>query len=303
MADYQLKAITKMSSPLELVLHLPMTFPRYRDLLLSLGPESPALVVEARCNERLVGVGLAVLRDSGGQGEILSIFVASEVRGQGLGTQLLAMLEQILATRSATSARLSYQTGQTGTEALECILRKRQWSEPETALIVCTATGESIKTAPWLTQRPLHQDFSLFMWTTLSETERQAIRDKQRNEAWYPELVSPFIDEALIAPESSIGLRHNASSDIAGWMITHRIGPRTVRFSSQFVSPPYRFFDLGTYLIVKAIKLQFDSDKLTTGKWYFQPDNKTTNRFTQRSLRPYLTGYDQIKHSTKTLSV
>ena len=63
--------------------------------------------------------------------------------------------------------------------------------------------------------------------------------------------VTPFTDDSRIDGPTAVGLRYK--SQVIGWMVTHRISPQTIRFTSLFVSPDLRNKNLGVRVLASAL--------------------------------------------------
>ena len=125
-----------------------MTFPAYRHLL-GLEP-SPRhqheldrriiqpVAVAARVGAEPAGLVVAELpfhdEDPNGP-EVLSLFVNSDFRNQGIGTGLMAELQRVIASRGFGVLNAVYMTGRPDIDFVERILRRLEWQPPTTRMI------------------------------------------------------------------------------------------------------------------------------------------------------------------------
>lgn len=229
-----------------------MTFPAYRHLL-SL---APALRLPAEPEQRLVtAVGVVARRHGqpvglvlaewpvhadGGTPELLSLFVASAHRGEGIGRALLAAIEDdILVGRGASALEAVYTTGKPAIAILEHLFQRQGWSAPEPRALLVRFDMEEALAAPWVA-RPdratslLPDGATIFPWVELSGAERQHLRDSNTARPWIPNSLQPWRHDHLgFDPVSSVGLRYRG--EVVGWVINHQVDDRTVRFTCSFM--------------------------------------------------------------------
>lgn len=223
-----------------------MTFASYRHLLrLEPAPrhpeeaESPLVEpfgVLARHGETVAGMALAEapLR-ADGVPQVLSLFVEGEWRRQGIGTRLLAWVEEEAARRGFASLGGVYTTNRPATAALERIFARLGWSPPTTRMLLVRFSPEKAKEAPWFRRISLRPRDVLFDWVRLTDAERAALREGQGRRPWIPEGLEPWRYDTLAHLDrgSSVGLRHDG--DIVGWVLNHRLSDGTVRFTCSHV--------------------------------------------------------------------
>lgn len=182
-------------------------------------------------------VALAVAEIPEGQAaraEILSLSVAAEHRGRGLGAALLAATERQLALRGVEEVRGVYMTGQPSQPALERLLVKAGWSAPETRQITMRFTPEGARRMDWYGRYPFGAGFEVFPWKEITDEERERLRASQRATAWIKPDLEPWRHDAYgFEPVSSIGIR--LDGEIVGWVINHALDERTVRFTCSFI--------------------------------------------------------------------
>lgn len=224
-----------------------MTFPAYRHLLAMrpaqrLPLESEQRLVQpvaavARTATDPVALALAEMpvRAEDGPSELLSIFVAPEHRGRGIGTALVAAIEQALGARGAASVEAVYTTGKPAIAAVERMFEKRAWDAPTLRTITVRFTMAEALATPWYGRLGLlPQGAEIFSWTELTAAERTRIRESNEAAAWIPNGLEPWRHDGIgFDPVSSVGLRYRG--DVVGWVINHQIDPRTVRFTCSFM--------------------------------------------------------------------
>jgi N-acetylglutamate synthase-like GNAT family acetyltransferase len=276
-----------------------MTFPSYQFILQTSNLADSIIAIGASINQTPIALVLAETYPQEKTAIILSIFVKPEYRNQGIATDLLIHLEQSLRERGYQAVELVYTTGKSTTPALEHLLDKCGWNQPQLRLLIGKATSEQMIEAPWLYKYSLPEDFTIFPWPDLTEAERTAILEKQEKQAWYPDNLSPFVQEQEIEPLNSLGLRHQGQ--VVGWMVTHRIAPDTIRYTRLFVKQELQKMGRAIPLLAESIKLQCSTD-IPYGIWTIQQDNLGMLNFMKRRMAPYLSSLQESRGVLKTLN-
>lgn len=222
-----------------------MTFPAYRRLLdLGRAQRHPGMAGQPWVKPLALGAwafgepaALALAEIPEGQSaraEILSLFVAAEHRGRGLGGALLAAAERALARMGVEEVQGVYMTGQPGQPALERLLIRAGWSAPETRQLTMRFTPEGARRMEWFGRYPFGDGFEVFPWKDLTDEEREGLRASQRATGWIKPDLEPWRHDAYgFEPVSSIGIR--LDGEIVGWVINHALDERTVRFTCSFI--------------------------------------------------------------------
>lgn len=258
-----------------------LTFPTYVPLITALEKNKHVLAFKATMEKNVVGLIVGEI-DPQGKGCVRSLFTMPLVRGMGIGTALLARLEQAFYLRNCIWLNIKYQNNKPTTAYLEKILAKRQWSDARLNSRFFKIRRDVAATMPWMKRFFATPPYTIFQWHDLPQAER----DYLQNEAdWYPDVLSPFKSEANIDYTSSIGLRYH--DEIIGWAITHRVQPDTVCLSSLFVRDSFAGGRGGILLIAECSRQMAASD-VTYGMWMIYNVNETVTRFVQRNCGPYL---------------
>ncbi|NEO25082.1 GNAT family N-acetyltransferase, partial [Moorena sp. SIO4A5] len=229
--------------------------------------------------------------------EVLSLFVKPNYRGQGIGTALLTRIEKVLSLRGCQEVELIYTTGRSGILELESLLRKCNWSPPESRRLICQSTTDKIAKAPWM-QLSMSSSYQIFPWIEITQAERRTIEEQQQQHPWIdPDLV-PWKYEKELEPLNSLGLRYRGQ--VVGWVITHRIAPDTIRYSSMFVRKDLQKRARGMTLVVNAIQLQAQVN-IPNCVCSVQITNTAMSNFVKKHMSPYLTSFEESRVSFKAL--
>lgn len=210
-----------------------------------------------------IPAGLALCEQvSSEQIELRSLFVLPKYRNQGIATVLLASAEKEAIKRGCKTFSILFQDQGKGAEIMPHLLDRSGYSPPQFSALICRSLNQGkILTAPFLKKSLLPPSCELFLWRTLSRKERDIIKDKQKKTPWYPELLSPFSNEEEIEYLNSLGLRYRG--EIAGWVITHRISKKTIRYTTSFVREDLQQYGFAAPLLIEAIKLHLSSPEST----------------------------------------
>jgi cytochrome P450/GNAT superfamily N-acetyltransferase len=278
------------------------TYPYYRAKLQAIEPEG--FVVAIAANSDLgepIGLALAEIGQDSKFALVLSIFVKPNYRSQGIGTTLLIRLGEELAIRGCTEAKLRYVTGKPTTPALESLLTKCNWAHPQFNFLVCKSNLTNILNAPWMHKEyRLPPSFTIFPWGEMTSEERQTIQQEQEANPWIPDFHVPSTHETdNLEPLNSLGLRYKGQ--VVGWILTHRIAPDTIRYTSMFVRQDLQKMARGIALLVNAIRLQ-DKANIPNGIWIVSNKNMPMVGFVKKRMLAYLTSVEENKGSLKSLN-
>jgi GNAT superfamily N-acetyltransferase len=276
-----------------------LTYPTFRPRLRTLKQDQFLIAVGVHLHQIPVGLALAEYLPDEGVGEILSLFVTPEHRGQGLGKALVREMESHLRQRNCSKLHLVYIPNPT-TPALENILLQHHWNPPQPRMLICTSTPETLQKAAWLKLDTIADpNYTIFPWVELTAQERQDILMRQAQSRWYPDILSPFKEEAIQEPLNSLGLRYR--DRVVGWMITHCITPNTIRYTSLFVKEEIQSIGRAIPLLATSIKIHVQHRESYQAVCTVAIDNAPMVKFVQRRLAPYLVSMRQSMQSFKLM--
>jgi GNAT superfamily N-acetyltransferase len=268
--------------PPEAAAYWGLTYPHFRALL----DRSESVAVGAELFGRPVGLALAEREAEYPRvGRIHSVAVAEDQRRIGLGSSLLARVEDELEAEGYLGASAVYMEGLPVTPTVEHALDRRGYLPPRRRMLICESDFRTITQAPWMERRPLPAEYELFPWVELRPEEREDILARQRAAEWYPETLSPFPEEERIEPVSSLGLRFHGQ--VVGWCITHRMKPDTIRFFRLFIRRDLQPMGRGAEMVRESI---WRHEHTEVDKAYFDVavHNVAMLRFLERRLAPWL---------------
>ncbi|MBD2513761.1 GNAT family N-acetyltransferase [Nostoc sp. FACHB-973] len=276
-----------------------LTYPTFRPRLRIIKQDRSLVAIGIHFEQTPVGLILAEFLQHESIAEILSVFVVPEHRGQGLGKALLNEMEQYLRQHNCSKMHLVYIPNST-TLALEKILHQQEWHSSQPRMLICTGTPDAIQKASWLKLDAMpDSNYTMFPWLELTLQERQDILTQQAESGWYPDILSPFKEEAILEPLNSLGLRYQ--NQVVGWMITHCIAPDTIRYTSLFVKKELQSIGRAIPLLATAINTHVQHRKSHQAVFTVDMNNEPMMKFVQRRLAPYLVSIRQSMQTCKVL--
>ncbi len=246
------------------------------------------IAVEARFEGQLTGLALIELLpyEYHQVAELCSLVVKPNYRKQGIGRQLFAFLQDaLILQRGMHAICFKYVAGKPDAEALERIIASQGWLPPKIHLIRYCFDVYAFD-PPWLHHSfPIPSSMNFFSWNDLQPSEKKQIEFMESQGMFLP-LVSPFLEEASLDAHISVGLRHEGK--IAGWCITHRIDPSTLRYSALYVDSTLHHVGYGIALLVESIRRL---KQVHTPRAFCEINlsqvNRSWLRFVDKRLMPY----------------
>ncbi|MEH2233750.1 MAG: TIGR03032 family protein [Nostoc sp.] len=257
-----------------------LTYPSLQKRWQTQPPQGELTGLSASLDGAIVGFAISE-RLNPQQAEIISLFVLPEYRSQGIGTRLVAYLEQELAQQGCVEIILSYSTSTLTNVALEPVLQKLHWQPPQINLVLGKTATEKIAQAPWLNKYPLPPAFEVFPWLDVGLS------------------LPPNVEAHRLEPLNSLGLRYRG--EVIGWVLTHRVAPDTIRYTTFSIAQAFEKRARGVWLLASAIRRQVDSGVpyLTGSVSYHYP---RLLQFVERHLTPYLTGVGEVRQTSKLIN-
>ena len=188
--------------------------------------------------ERPVGLALAERSiEAPDRAEVLSVFVESDRRNDGVATGLVHRLEQHLRAAGVRTVTAVYMTGKPGIAAMERVFEKCRWTPPEARTISVWFTPEEAMRMPWFGRIEVETpDFENCASGDVTPDEKAELARSHEAAPWIPRGLEPWRHDFYgFEPVSSIGMRHRGA--IIGWIINHEVRPGSVRFTCQFMRP------------------------------------------------------------------
>jgi GNAT superfamily N-acetyltransferase len=247
-----------------------------------------------------IGIVLSTFRVPQRYAVVLALYVEEKFRNKKIGTQLLAQLESVLVEKDCSLMSITYQSDLPTTVYLEKTLNRLGWDQGMPFSIRCHFKSSTFS-ASWMKNKyRLPKDIEIFKWKFLTLKERKQLELELSKET-IPSSVSPFIQETLIEPSNSLGLRKK-DGEVIGWMITHRVSEDTIQYASLFIKPEYQFLGYAVYLSVESIRLQMEGpiENAYLNVTYAECDNSWL-RYVKNRIIPNAVKVDRFKESYRRI--
>ncbi len=270
------------------------TFHAYQHILYSLQAGGSIAAFGA-----LVGgapAGMVICEAAPETANIVSICVGAEFRNRGVGSALLAAAEQELAGKGAGIAAFTYATGKPTQPALERMLAKCGWPQPQPKHLICTSDKRMYA---FLSEYKLPPSFEVFPWTEVTPEDRASLERSQAAEQWVPKGLWPFDYEATMEPANSVGVRYGG--ELVGWLITQPREPDAVCYSCSWMRPDLQRRGRLVAAYAEAVRRQIEFTTKPIGIWIVPYHHESMASFVLRRMKPWLISLSEFRHSRKPL--
>jgi GNAT superfamily N-acetyltransferase len=269
-----------------------LTYPAYRNQLQNCDGSS-ILAIGVDDELRPIGLVLAKYSSVERRGEILSVFVLPDRRTQGIGSELLDRMEQLLAQQGCLEVSLVFVPNAT-TASFEHMLARGNWRIPQPRMLLaesdCVRWDNQNLVDTWqdyLRRSPLPPAFEIFPWAEVLPQELEKIHSQE--DIWYPAILSPCQEIESIEHTNSLGLRHQG--EIVGWMVTHRIAPDKIRYTSLFIREDLQRVGRAVpswTMLAESILLQAKHNQVARASFTVWDNNGKMLRIVHRRIAPFL---------------
>ena len=267
-------------TPANLAPYAELTFP-------SLAPGSTAIT---RIKGELLGlsamasgvmVGLAIAeRQADGSAQLLSLKVDVSWRRRGIGTGLLQRLMVFLAKEDIAPLTLRYKASPELSTCFEPILTRLGWSQPRTDFVLLEGRSHQLAAIDWADRFPIATPYRLLPWHQLSE-----MQVNQARALGAPTELQPPVDQRELEPAISLALLHHDAP--VGWVLAHRTGAGSVRYSSLFVATGHRSRARALSLLAEGFRRQ-NAAAIPTARAAIDRRNAVMLRLLKRHLGVHL---------------
>lgn len=247
-------------------------------------------------------VGLALVElGASGTAQLFSLAVHPAHRRRKIGSALTAAAEHLAGRAGAAAIEGAYRTSWRSRPAIEALLAARRWTVPETRLVL--ARGETGFARRLLRTPPpdLPEEAEIFSWEALLPGERDAILAHQREDPWFPEILSPFQEKPRLEPTISVGLRWRR--EVAGWLVCHRVAFDTLQYSALFVRDDLRGRGLAWAVVREAVRRRLADPDIRYTIFAVDARNQRMRAILDRRIRHALAGTSELRVSRKGLGV
>jgi arsenite methyltransferase len=254
-----------------------MVRPGLRQELLKIDDEPNLLALGASFWGQAAGVALVNTGDEAAQ--LIDLYVLPEYRKAGIGTALLAAVEEEIQRSGMGKFHTLYRPDD-HTPAFERVLVKGGWSPPTLSNIVFWTTREQdALSLEWVQQLRFEPPYEVVPWPEVTQADLDAMA-KLGEEGRYPPTLSPFARpfEAWDG-ETSFVLRHEGR--VAGWVCATREKPLQLLIDILYVYPPRQ--RLGKMLIGEVTRRCWQIG-MEDMYWRVAPENAPMLEWSRRSF-------------------
>lgn len=278
-----------------------MTFPMYRRCLAGITGEDELVVFGARVGLEPIGLVVTELM-SGGEARLVSVFVHPRRRRQGVGRALLVATEDVLARRGV--AQLVAGGMEAGLdEDVRGLLAATQFASLSPAGLCVELRANHLGDFVARRSRWLPRSFEVTPWLLVDAAQRDAIRTRQLEGPWYPEILSPFRLEAHIEPATSLALL--SRDEVVGWAIGHRFNSNVVHYSTIFVREDLRNLGVGGGLFFTGLRRHCTepSTRDLIGRFLVSDSSARMRRMIERRFHPGIAKRARYLETHKLLDI
>jgi GNAT superfamily N-acetyltransferase len=244
------------------------------------------------------GAGAGAAQPAPGVVEVLSFLVLPRHRGRGLGTALLARVEELAAEAGATAIQGAYRTSWRSRAAIEALLASRGWTPPQTRVLLARSSTASARPLVERQAPPLPPEAEVAAWEDLTDADHAAMAAICA-EAGFPRQLSPYQDPDRLEAGISTVLRWEGRA--AGWLTVHRISFDTVQYSALYLHPRVRGQKLYWVLLREAARRRLADPDLQGAIFAIAPDNRVMRGVIDGPMRRHFVQRSELRVSRKEL--
>ncbi|KEO80857.1 hypothetical protein EL26_24005 [Tumebacillus flagellatus] len=250
------------------------------DYLLQRLPSSVTALGVSRDGEP-IGLGVAHQQEQSPTAHLLALTIEERQRRQGHGRLLLRALESSLRQNGVERLSVEYVASSDPLSGEAAFLTTCGFAVPRPGIYIRSGSLSLLHNFLWMKKTTLPPSFAVSAWSTLTEEERAFV--KKGSGVWYPSILSPFADEALIDPDRSLVLRYRG--EVAGWMMLEAFDSQTVLFKTMFVHRRHQRMARGAALIAEVCHRVLEEQTFQNGILFVEAENEEMVRFMNRHLQ------------------
>lgn len=275
------------TTPLRFVETMPFhrfAYPAYQNALWFADESGPTCAVGAWTGDEPAGLAMSVEVGNGEVASICSIYVDPTFRRRGIGTALLARLEEDRQRRGIRRLELGFRNSSVSALAIQRMLERLGWPPAEPERLICMCDRRMLE-ADWLQERAdLPPDHEIVSWSEISAGERLALVVSQLRDPWIPPSLNPF-DYEQSMEFNSVALR--CRGEVLGWVLTQRFDASTLVYSCSYMRPDQQRRGRMIPLYREAIRRHGARLDLPNACWVVPYQHPLMVRFVQRRMAPY----------------
>lgn len=291
--DYQISTNIRYNHVIEKTESL--TFPPIRKKVLTMPIVEPFTGVWAVKEKKIIAMILADNK-SGDSSELFSFFVVPAERNKGIGTQLLALLEDSLKEQQKKFIYTRYRNDWSCLEQIEKLLLSNAWEIPQLFRIIASGEISAFPKVKWPVL-DLNSKTYVFPWNEITSEDEKTI-DQWIAGNKIPKAFDPRQHGEKIESGISTGMR--MEEKLVGWNLVYRLKEDTLEYNNLFVEESYRKSGLAFHLLKSSCEKQFHST-IPYATWVVNADNPVIMKFTRAVLDGIFQNLVEVKISKKAL--
>lgn len=276
------------------------SFPSFKQKSSVRNLQEPFFVIEAKYNDKIVGLAIIELIANQKVLKVLSLKVDGDYQRKGIASQILKIAEQIAKNNGAVYTNIVFQDNWNSFKLMPKLLAKVGWATPEQRLTLVKLHYNQVKDLSWFQMKDYPQNFEVVFWKDTTKDDYQYILDKQKAENWYPENLSPFQLPHLPVGEFSLVLKYK--KQIVGWIIAHVVSSKTIQITSFFVDKEHRNTRASLAIIIDCVDHYYKEGVAEQAVFMFESSNKNMLTLSKKIAGENNTGaFTQVWVSQKTI--
>jgi len=260
-----------------------LTFPAVAKIVQDRYPDTARLIA-ARMDDVSAGLAVAVPGPNS-QFELLSLYVVPFFRRLGIGSAILRATETQFRDIGYRLGVHFMSIGESD-DAHARFFVAHGWSRPVVTKLLCESTVPLALDTPWLVEARLPDRYRIIDWLAVAPARREQLRVMAST--WIDEETDPFLHELNCDAATSLALEDVHSGMIHGWVITHRLDRRTLRWTCSYLRPELQRHGLMRALWLAVVQRQALQPELSDFIFTVPVGQPRMARFALRRMRPWL---------------
>ncbi|OGV56286.1 MAG: hypothetical protein A2017_11580 [Lentisphaerae bacterium GWF2_44_16] len=186
--------------------------------------------------------GLILGRFENKEAEMLSVYVNPFFRKKGIASMLLKQFEKKAAAAGCSKIKAAFTSAMPSFGAVKRLFEKNGWSKPQKRMKLIYFSRENLYRE--IQENPryekyknalLPKGFELVKWCELQPEKIAQIKSRHNQPGGWTDDNTPFREPEKMEKLNSFAILKDDS--VAGWFITHRINPDTIRYTQIYNDP------------------------------------------------------------------
>lgn len=222
----------------------------------------------------LLGAVIIELAQKPGIAHLRSIVVRPGFRRRGIGRRLLGAASNKLKALGHARLLAEFMTKNGEEHTIDGFLQASGFTPPLPGIHIRSGPFSSLQGERWLSME-LPGNFEIAPWADLTSSERVLLREAATVE--YPEILSPFEDDAELDASRSLLLRYRGQP--VGWMLLEELERHTLLFKTMYVFKRHQRMARGVGLFAETVRRIIAEGRYPNGMFFVEHENEPMRRF------------------------